>query len=111
MVCYVHFITMDLSAFYGHRRRLGKMTKDEAYERAKKRVRSLKSFYGHLAIYVVIMVFLFLLDVSGGEGWWFYWAGVPWGLILAGQGIRLVWFGPEWEERKIREAMEREKEH
>ncbi len=86
------------------------MTEKERYERAKRRVRALRGFYGHLAIYALIMALLFFIDVSGGEDWWFHWAAIGWGFAVAVHGISIFAFGPGWEEKKIRETMEKEKE-
>jgi len=45
-----------------------------------------------------------------GSGWWFYWPLLGWGIALAAHAYRVFGlssrFGPEWEERKVRELME-----
>jgi len=88
-------------------------------EKARKRVERIKGFYKHLAAYLLINVFLLVLkaiNLEPGEEFWawktFIVAG-SWGFGLAVHGISV--FGhnalliQEWEDRKIKELMEREK--
>lgn len=86
------------------------MTHDERYERARKRVEELREFYGSLAAYVVVMIVLFIVDYTDRGNWWVYWPAMGWGIFLALHAFRV--FGPGkgsgWEERKIRELVERE---
>ncbi len=86
------------------------MTQDARYERAKKRVKDLREFYGSLAAYVVVMIVLFIVDYSDRGNWWVYWPAMGWGIFLALHAFRV--FGPgrgsKWEERKIEEYMERD---
>ena len=89
------------------------MTEDERYQRALHRVRELKEFYGHLTSYVLVNAGLFLVDVFTGDGWWFYWPLLGWGIAVVAHGIRAFGlvdlFGKDWEERKVRELMEKDK--
>jgi hypothetical protein len=82
-----------------------------AYERAKKRVEELKEYYSHLAIYLIVNGVLFAVDYLSGEGWWFYWPALFWGIGLAIHTFTTFVsdgpFGHNWEERKIRELMDR----
>ena len=86
------------------------MNQDEKYERARKRVKSLRDFYVHVATYVVVMIVLFIIDSSDRGGWWVYWPAMGWGIAVILQAFQV--FGPgsgsRWEERKIREIMDRE---
>ena len=89
------------------------MTEDERYQRALHRVRELKEFYGHLTSYVLVNAGLFLVDVFTGDGWWFYWPLLGWGIAVVAHGIRAFGlvdlFGKDWEERKVRELMEKDR--
>ena len=91
----------------------GSMTEDERYQRALHRVRELKEFYGHLTSYVLVNAGLFLVDVFTGDGWWFYWPLLGWGIAVVAHGISAFGlvdlFGKDWEERKVRELMEKDK--
>jgi hypothetical protein len=88
---------------------------DESYERARRRVRDLKDFYEHLGIYLIINFFLFALNVVVSPGkWWFYWVTLFWGVGLLFHALDTILegriLGREWEERKVREYVEKERE-
>ena len=89
------------------------MMEDEKYERAKSQVSAIKGFYRHLTTYVAVIALLFFFDIVGGEGWWFYWAAIGWGFAVilhgASVGFGIRPFGTAWEEKKIKEIMEKEK--
>lgn len=87
-------------------------TETEKYRRAKKRAKELKGFYSHLSTYVVVNIFFIAMNLwTKPEHLWFYYP-------LFGWGIGLFWhfcgvfvfnkFGKDWEERKIKELMEKE---
>ena len=87
---------------------------DALYRRAKERVEALKGFYVHLAVFLIINLGLFLLDlVTGGGASWFFWPLLGWGIGLAVHAF--VVFGEEgrlgraWEERKIKQLMDRDR--
>jgi hypothetical protein len=89
------------------------MDDSKAYERAKRRVDMLKAFYLHLLVYISVMLGLLLIDIFSGEGWWFYWPMIGWGIAVAVHGAVVLvtggQFGRDWEERKIHEYMERDR--
>lgn len=89
------------------------------YLEAKKRVKKLKGFYTHLAIYLLVnllIVFINIQDLKPGESYFkyenfitlFFW-GI--GLIAHAMSVFVPQFvlGKNWEERKIRELMDKEK--
>ncbi len=88
-------------------------------ERARKRVKALAGFYKHAMIYFAVNVTLiaikfFTLD-PGEEFWDFgtFATAFFWGIGLAFHALGVftenVVFGKNWEERKVRELMEKEK--
>lgn len=87
----------------------------ERYEAAKERVEEIKGFYVHLFIYIVINIGLILIDVlTSPYHLWFYWPLLGWGIGIAAHatsvfGIKGI-LGKDWEERKIKEILEREKQ-
>ncbi len=88
---------------------------DERYERAKKRVEEIKSFYTHLIVYVFVNLGLFILNFVTSRGeWWFFWPLLGWGIGLFFHGMGVFVFsrfpGKKWEERKIQEVMDQDKE-
>lgn len=93
---------------------------EKNYIRAKKRVKSIKGFYSHLAIYLGVNLFLILLRIISDDGleelwdWTTYNTAIFWGigiifhaLNVFGMGFLL---GSSWEEKKIEEIMNKDKE-
>jgi hypothetical protein len=85
----------------------------ERYERAKKRVEEIKGFYIHLTVYVLVNAGLLVLNLLTSPGeYWFRWPLFGWGIGLVVHGLSVFAFGsflgPRWEERKIREIMDRD---
>jgi hypothetical protein len=82
---------------------------DPRYTAARKHVREVKGFYTHLAVFVIINAFLFVMDLLTGPGWWFQWVVWSWGIGLAIHAyITFVahrLFGSDWEEHKIAELL------
>ncbi|WP_136481953.1 2TM domain-containing protein [Cognatitamlana onchidii] len=92
--------------------------KEDAYLRAEKRVKELKGFYWHAFWYVAVNIFIIGMILSnGGELWHFGTFATPifWGIglgfhAMAVFGKHLI-FGKAWEDRKIREYMDREQQN
>ena len=82
------------------------MTQEQKYERARRRVKELRDFYIGLAAYVVVMLVLFIIDYSNGNGWWVYWPAGGWGIGVVLHAFRVFGPGTKWEERKIQQLME-----
>ena len=86
---------------------------DDRYKRARQRVEDLRGFYSHLMMFVLVNALLFVIDVVSGDSWWFYWPLLGWGIGLCVHAFSVFRggpFGPEWEDRKIRQIMERDGE-
>lgn len=84
---------------------------DERVKLARKRVEDIRGFYVHLMIYLTINAGLLLLDAVLGDGWWFYWVAIPWGIGLAAHAVAVFSdriFGAEWEARKVDKILRRE---
>lgn len=82
---------------------------DQAYERAQKRVKELKSFYGNLISYCIIIPFLIILNlITSPRDIWFYWPMLGWGIGLVAHGMSVFAIGKGWEEKKIREILEKQ---
>ena len=102
-----------------------KFINEQNYIRAKKRVKEIRGFYIHLIVYIIINIFIsgviiFGLTQSGdtfseaitnfgvystwlfwGIGMFFHWLGVF--------GFKSLGFGKDWEEKKIKEIMDKDK--
>lgn len=94
-----------------------RQTEDQVYgerhRRARARARAVRGFYIHFAIYLTVCAFLFAINmVTSRDSIWFFWPVLGWGIFVAMQGLgtfgHFTIFGPEWEERKIREYMEKD---
>ena len=86
-------------------------TQQQLYIKAQKRVKEIKGFYTHFAIYcLVIPVIIFVNLTFVPEFHWFWFSVFGWGLgiffhWLAVFGFHLIGFGKNWEEKKIKEFM------
>ena len=90
---------------------------DLQYEKAYKRVKQIKGFYVHAMVYILVNAVLFILDYSDGERLSLDDLFTPglWGVGLAAHaGVVFLpnfIFGDNWEERKIKELMDKEKDN
>lgn len=96
-----------------------KSSKDHSqssYLRAQKRLKEIKGFYWHAFWYVVVNIFIFVMIVSNSNGniWHFGTFSTPvfWGLGLIFHALAVfgkhLFFSKSWEERKIKEFMDKE---
>ena len=86
------------------------------YKKAKERVDMLKGFYYHLFSYIGVILFLAILNftIDRLETPWFIWVALSWGIgLLVHALVTFDWLSPylgkDWEERKIKEFMEKDK--
>lgn len=83
------------------------------YLEAKKRVKRIKGFYIHAMVYVIVNIAIILSNAQfEGKGLGNldnYWTAIFWGIGLLAHGLSVFMpafiFGNDWEERKIRELM------
>jgi len=90
------------------------MEEEESYKRAKKRVGELRGFYEHLIAYVVVNIMLVIINlVTSPDTLWFYGVTVFWGIGVIWHAISVFGkrgkLGKNWEDKKIKEIMEKEK--
>jgi hypothetical protein len=94
------------------------MSEREIYIR--RRVKRLAEFYRHLATYLAVNIvliainyYMLTLQPPRATGWWAFFPAAGWGIGVVVHA--LVVFSPfgifslEWEERKVRELLERKK--
>ena len=95
-------------------------TQDEIkYQEALKRVKKIKGFYTHAIVYVIINVMIVIINIQSlneGETYFQFknfMTAFFWGIGLVAHGLSVFvpnWImGQNWEERKIKEFMEKEK--
>lgn len=94
-----------------------KFKKDERYFAAQKKVKSIKGFYVHFTVYVFVNTFLCIQIYLNSENNFWRWESFStvlfWGIGIFAHGANVfgsnLLFGKNWEDRKIRELMEKEK--
>ena len=94
---------------------------NEEYYSAYKRVKRIKGFYIHLLVYILVNLFLifnqrFKHTNNTNEmffEWHTYSTALFWGIGLVAHGVsvfgRDIFFGQNWEEKKIKEFMEKDR--
>lgn len=85
---------------------------EKRYIKAKERVKAIKDFYSNLTAYCIVIPFLWWLNFRTTDFLWAFFPTLGWGfgLLMHGMeafGTNPLW-GKRWEERKIRELMEKE---
>ena len=86
---------------------------EEQVALVRRRVHRLREFYVHMAVYVAVIGGLAIFNwVVSPDFWWVAFPAIGWGIGLAAHAISVFFedglFGPDWEERKMRELLERE---
>lgn len=91
------------------------------YQEALKRVKKIKGFYSHATVYIfvnILIIFLNVRNLEEGESYFQFknfLTAFFWGIGLLSHALSVfvpTWFlGNKWEERKIKEFMEKEKQN
>jgi hypothetical protein len=93
---------------------------DTRYELAYKRVKRIKGFYIHALVYVFVNAFIIISSYNRSElgsevffRWETFSTALFWGIGLVAHGLsvfgRDLFFGSDWEEKKIQEFMDKDK--
>jgi hypothetical protein len=90
------------------------LEEDKLYKAARKKVRMKRQFYSHLFMYIAVSTFLTFVNWFSSPGnWWVKWVWIGWGIGVFFNGLGLfrknILFSDDWEERKIKEEIERMK--
>ncbi|MWB96026.1 histidine kinase [Flavobacterium sp. GA093] len=84
---------------------------NKAYFRAKKRVEELKGFYGNIISYCCVIPILVFINLRYSPGFqWFWFSALGWGFGIVMHAFKVFGYSSNWEERKIREILEKEKQ-
>ncbi|MCJ8152843.1 2TM domain-containing protein [Chryseobacterium sp. SSA4.19] len=93
---------------------------DIRYKEAEKQVKRIKQFYIFVFIYIVVNIFILFLnfrELKPGETIWqlkYFSLPLFWGIAVVIHAMRTFiqgfMLGSNWEDRKIREFMEKEKQ-
>ncbi|WP_340202606.1 2TM domain-containing protein [Ascidiimonas sp. W6] len=86
---------------------------DKRYQRALDRVEAIKSFYGNLTAYLIVIPILIFINYKSTSFPWAIFPALGWGFGVIAHGLEAYGFNPflgkRWEERKIKEYMEKNK--
>jgi len=93
------------------------LQENERYFLAQRRVKSIRGFYIHLFVYVIINTFIIVQIYMHNDGDFWRWENFStaffWGIGMLAHGTSVfgsnLFFGKEWEERKIQEFMNKDK--
>lgn len=81
-----------------------------AYKRAQKRVKEIKSFYMNLISYCTVSAFLIFINLfTSSRNHWFWFPVLGWGIGVASHAFQVFGVGESWQEKKIREIMNKQK--
>tara|TARA_B110000902_G_scaffold79257_1_gene94317 strand:- start:797 stop:1093 length:297 start_codon:yes stop_codon:yes gene_type:complete len=86
----------------------------QRYKKAQKRVKNIKGFYTHLTIYCLVISVLIFINLKFEPHFhWFWFSALGWGIGLFSHwfrvfGFNLFGFGQNWEEKKIKQIMEKQ---
>ena len=87
-----------------------KLSENTEFNRAKKRVQALKGFYGNLTSYCIIIPALIFINLTFSPQYqWFWFSLIGWGIGLSIHAFTVFGYGYNWEERKIQELLNKEK--
>ncbi|MTH15730.1 histidine kinase [Flavobacterium sp. LC2016-01] len=89
---------------------------EDRYYLAKKKVENIKGFYGNLTAFISVNIILIVINLmTSPNHLWFYWPLMWWGVGVLFHGLKVFEvfpvLGKDWEEKKIKEFMEKEKEN
>lgn len=88
------------------------LSRHPRYEEALRNARAVRGFYGHALTYVLVNAGLVVVNMLSSPGrWWVLMSLGGWGIGLAAHAVSVFaardWLGRGWEERKVREYLER----
>ena len=83
------------------------------YNEARRRVKKVKGFYSHFTSWLLFSVFFIFLNLTtGGHEFWAIFPIIGWGAGISSHAMEVFNYNPflgkNWEERKIRELMDKE---
>lgn len=73
-------------------------------EQAQERIEELRGYYGHLASFIGVNLFLFMINMVTSPGSiWFVYPLFGWGIGMICHTFAVFWSGADWEARKMQE--------
>ena len=86
----------------------------ENYQKAKKQVEEIKGFYSHLTFFIIFNAVIIFINLKySPHHLWFLWTTFSWGIGLFFHALKVFnwfpFFGKSWEEKKMQQFIEEEK--
>ncbi|RIV42192.1 2TM domain-containing protein [Flagellimonas pelagia] len=85
---------------------------EKRYAKAKERVKAIRDFYGNLISYCIVIPFLWWINLRTTDFLWAFFPTIGWGFGVLAHGMEAFGYNPlwgkRWQERKIRELMEKD---
>lgn len=86
---------------------------ETAYDRARRKVKEIRSFYYNLACFCIVIPALITINLIFTPGFYWFWFSIAgWGSGLLIHGFSafgyLPFLGKDWEQKKIKELMEKD---
>ena len=86
-----------------------------AYEAVRARVHEIKLFYSHVLVFLFVNAILMIENfLVTPDHIWFYWPLAIWSVVLIIQAMSTygasLFFGRDWEERKINELLTKQRQ-
>jgi len=91
----------------------GPKSEEEIYRIARERVKQKRGFWNHLAVYVVVNIFLVIIWFFTGRGGgypWFIWPLIGWGIGIIFHALGVFVFPKQWPSDWERKQVEKEAE-
>jgi hypothetical protein len=90
-------------------------TEEERFYQAKKKVEEIKKFYEHLTVYALCNPIVIVVNIMTSPGFlYFIFCLLGWGMVIILHGLKAFGYAPffdkEWEERKVKEFLEKEQQ-
>jgi len=84
------------------------------YEKAKKKAKNIRSFYGNLTCYCIVIPILIFVNLTySPEFQWFWFSMLGWGIGVFAHAMEAFNFNPilgkNWEEKKLQQFIEEER--
>ena len=85
----------------------------DRYYDAQKKVKDIRGFYEHLTVYVLCNPIVIVVNYMTSPGYlWWIWSVMGWGITIILHGLKvfnlLPFFSKDWEDKKIKEILEKE---
>jgi 2-methylisocitrate lyase-like PEP mutase family enzyme len=90
-----------------------KFAEAERYYKAQEKVKEIRKFHEHLAVYVLCNPIVIIVNLMTSPDYLYFWYSLSgWGVAIVLHGLkafdRFPFFNKEWEKRKIDKIMEKE---